>query len=224
MKHLITLTLLLVWSSSFATKPKPPVAQADAKAISGSLSASESASKAVSTSAGGEASLTNEVAVAGSTQGIDSSYNVEASAPDVIFVPNNNTEDCLRVWGLFLSNQQGGGGFGVPSRSAACDFEQAADDAAATGDHRQAWFWRCHKKNIYKQFDAPKILFWTMRNQGAIDRCHAKMVTFVDTSELQRTNTELRERVDFLLKERTHEREVCDERVERCESALVGGK
>jgi hypothetical protein len=67
-------------------------------------------------------------------------------------VPNNNTENCLRVWGLSFGRDGTAGGLGVPQRSAACDYEQAADDAAALGNHRLAWYWRCHKKNIYKPF------------------------------------------------------------------------
>ncbi len=91
-------------------------------------------------------------ASASQTQGNAQSTTFEGSAPDVILIPNNNTESCLRVFGLAFSNQSGGGGIGYPWRSAACDFEQAADDASAGGNQRMAWYWRCHKKNIYKAF------------------------------------------------------------------------
>ncbi len=91
-------------------------------------------------------------ASASQTQGNQQNSTFEAGAPDVILIPNNNTESCLRVFGLAFSNQQGGGGIGFPWRSKACDFEQAASAADAGGNHRMAWYWRCHKKNIYKTF------------------------------------------------------------------------
>ena len=41
---------------------------------------------------------------------------------------------------------------GLPFRDKSCDFEEAADDAAASGNHKVAWWWRCHKKNLYRTF------------------------------------------------------------------------
>ena len=102
-------------------------------------------------------STTSTASVSGvSAAGGDSSmeYNsvVESSAPDIIMVPSNNTSDCMKVYGLSFSNTGGGGGLGWPYRDKACDFESAADDAAAEGQHVIAWYWRCHKKNLHKQF------------------------------------------------------------------------
>jgi hypothetical protein len=74
------------------------------------------------------------------------------AAPSIVLVPNNNTENCLRVIGLSFANTSGGGGLGIPYRSAKCDFEQAGDDAFAQGNMRLGWFWKCHNSNLYKQF------------------------------------------------------------------------
>jgi hypothetical protein len=62
----------------------------------------------------------------------------------------------MRVFGLSFGASGGAGGLGYPHRDKSCDFEQAADDAAATGDHDIAWFWRCHKRHLYSQFDGRK--------------------------------------------------------------------
>ena len=74
------------------------------------------------------------------------------SSPNIVLVPNNNTENCLRVIGLSFANTSGGGGLGIPYRSAKCDFEQAGDDAFAQGNIRLGWYWKCHNSNLYKQF------------------------------------------------------------------------
>lgn len=59
----------------------------------------------------------------------------------------------MRVYGLSFGNGDGAGALGVPFRDKACDYEQAADDAAAMGEHKIAWWWRCHKKNLWKTFE-----------------------------------------------------------------------
>lgn len=82
----------------------------------------------------------------------DTNFNSESNNTNVVLVPNNNTESCLRVWGISFGKDGTAGGIGVPQRSAACDYEQAADDAAARGDHKIAWWWRCHKNNLAKTF------------------------------------------------------------------------
>lgn len=108
---------------------------------------------------GQEQAVTIESAVAGGqaiNEGNDQSVQFnsvsEARAPDILLVPNNNTEKCLRVFGFSFSTQDGGGGIGFPWRSAACDFEQAADDAFAAGERDLGWFWKCQSKNLYKPF------------------------------------------------------------------------
>jgi hypothetical protein len=128
-----------------------------------SLSASEASSASYSeggaggaggaggsaTAAGGSATASNEGV---SVQGGDTNFNSESNNTNVVLVPNNNTANCMRVFGLSFGNDSGAGGLGYPHRDKACDFEQAADDAAAIGNHKIAWWWRCHKKNLYTTF------------------------------------------------------------------------
>ena len=99
------------------------------------------------------------------------SYQVEAGAPDIVLVPNNNTSNCQRVYGISFSTQEGGAGAGWPYRDKDCDFEQAADDAAANGQHTIAWFWRCHKKALYKQFNGR-----AKHKEQQIQECHKRMM------------------------------------------------
>ena len=73
-------------------------------------------------------------------------------AGDIILVPNNNTEKCLRVIGISFGNTDGGGGIGWPYRSQQCDLEAAADDAFAQGDRELGWMLKCKQKNIRKAF------------------------------------------------------------------------
>jgi hypothetical protein len=152
----------------------------------------------------------------------DTSFNSESTNTNVVLVPNNNTEGCLRVFGLSFGNSSGAGGIGYPYRSAACDFEQAADDAAAIGDHNMAWFWRCHKKNVWKPFRRPD----TTKEQ-AIEACHARMIQFLDNGTMQRRINELEEQKATLLELREQDQAVCNERTERCRNELMkalGGK
>ena len=87
-----------------------------------------------------------------SSGGGSATVSTESNNTNVVLVPNNNTAGCLRVWGLAFGNGDGAASLGIPTRDKACDYEAAADDAAATGDHDIAWFWRCHKKSLYSQF------------------------------------------------------------------------
>jgi len=143
-------------------------------------------------------------------QGGDTTFNSTNESSNVVLVPNNNTESCLRVWGLSWGNSSGAGGIGYPHRSAPCDFEQAADDAGAVGDHRMAWYWRCHKSNIYKPF---KIKGGS--KEQAIEACHGKMVEFLDLGTMQQRINQLEEQKATLLEERAHDRATCDESKDR---------
>ena len=99
----------------------------------------------------GTGALVNDTST-NSFQGGDTNFNSESTNTNVVVVPNNNTANCMRVFGLSFGNGDGAGGLGYPHRDKACDFEQAADDAAAIGNHKIAWWWRCHKKNLLKTF------------------------------------------------------------------------
>lgn len=97
-----------------------------------------------------------------STSGNAQSVSLNA-APNVVMVPNNNTESCLRVIGLSFANTSGGGGLGIPLRSKKCDYEAAADDAFAQGQMNIGWFWKCQNKALYKKF-------------GSAEECHSSMM------------------------------------------------
>jgi len=110
--------------------------------------------------AGGNADATGGEATAStgpienSSGGGSSTVNTKSSNTNVVLVPNNNTAGCLRVYGLSFGNGGGAAALGIPTRDKSCDYEAAADDAASTGDHDIAWYWRCHKKSLYKPFRA----------------------------------------------------------------------
>jgi hypothetical protein len=124
-------------------------ATADASSYSEGSSSSSSSEGGSASAEGGSSSASNEgnaLTVEGDTS------NVENNSSNIVLVPNNNTEKCLRVWGIAWGRDGTSGALGVPWRSAACDFEQAADDAFAAGERELGWFWKCQNKNLYKQF------------------------------------------------------------------------
>lgn len=124
-------------------------------------------------SAGGQA--INE----GNEQKIEFNSNYKSQAPDIFMVPNNNTEKCLRIFGLSFSTEGGGGGIGFPWRSAPCDFEQAADDAFAGGERDLGWFWKCQSKNLYKTFRAKGE-----SKESAIGDCQTRMMAGVSQAQM----------------------------------------
>jgi len=85
---------------------------------------------------------------------VDMSDNsrVENNSSNIVMVPNNNTENCLRVWGLAFGKNGESAAFGLPFRSKKCDYEQAADDAFAQGEREIGWFWKCENTNLSKSF------------------------------------------------------------------------
>lgn len=113
--------------------------------------ASSHSSVGDTTAMGGEGGASSSTA---SNDGVtvESTDNSENNNTNVVLVPNNNTAGCMRVFGISFGTHDGAAALGAPFRDEACDFEQAADDAAARGDHKIAWWWRCHKKNLYKTF------------------------------------------------------------------------
>jgi len=149
-------------------------------------------------------------------QGGDTTFNSSNESSNVVLVPNNNTENCLRVWGLSWGNSSGAGGIGYPHRSAPCDYEQAADDAGALGDHRLAWYWRCHKSNVNKPFREKRGWFAGRENtEAAIRACFEKMGGFLDVGTMQQRIDTLEEQKATLLEERDHDRATCEESKDR---------
>jgi hypothetical protein len=140
-----------------------------ANAVSSSESSASAAANATggsATAAGGAASVNVNIGGSGDGEagalvndtssnvfeGGDTNFNSESSNTNVVLVPNNNTAGCMRVYGFSFGNGDGAGGLGVPFRDKACDYELAADDAAAAGEHDIAWFWRCHKKHLWQAY------------------------------------------------------------------------
>ena len=201
------------------------------KAQSEATAASEAAATATATAEGGQGGIGGTGGDASATnEGIDidasDQSRVENKSSNIVLVPNNNTESCLRIWGLSWGNSSGAGGLGYPHRSAACDFEQAGDDAAAIGDHQMAWYWRCHKRNIWKTFKGKGG-----NKDQAIQACHAKMVTFIDAGTMADRIRELEADRQMLLREREFDRERCEQQVgivreatRRCEQHLTEDK
>ena len=116
----------------------------------------------------GQSQISNAAAAASASSQQDQanqqniSSNYEAQAPDIVLIPNNNTENCLRIWGLSFSTTSGGAGIGIPWRSKKCDFEAAADDAFAQGQIKMGWYWKCKNKNLYKGIGSPEDCLSTM--------------------------------------------------------------
>jgi hypothetical protein len=115
----------------------------------------------------------------GNDQRVEFNSNYESQAPDILLVPNNNTEKCLRVFGFSFSTSDGGGGIGFPWRSAACDFEQAADDAFAGGERDLGWFWKCQSKNLYKPFRSKGE-----SKESAMTDCQNRMMKGVSQTQM----------------------------------------
>ena len=155
----------------------------------------EAAANSVSTSEAA-ASATNE----GNALSVNSSY--ESGPADLVLVPNNNTENCLRVFGFSFGNREGSGMLGVPFRSKSCDYEQAADDAFAAGERELGWFWKCQNKSLYKTFQLDG-----MSKDEAKDLCHRKAVGAIANVQ---TIEALKNDLAFLQREREIERENCE--------------
>jgi len=115
-------------------------------------------SQTVTTAASASAQQSNEQSVTSNTE--NNSFNV-------VLVPNNNTEPCLRVIGIMFSGSSGGAGIGWPYRSAKCDYEAAADDAFAQGQIDIGWYWKCQNKNLHKKFGSPEL-------------CHIAMISMLE--------------------------------------------
>jgi hypothetical protein len=165
-----------------------------------------------------QGALSSNASNDGVTVGGDTS-NVENNSSNVVLVPNNNTESCLRVFGFGWGKDGSSGGFGVPWRSKACDFEQAADDAFAGGERDLGWFWKCQNKNLYKQFKGKDESV-----ESAIDDCHTRMLATTSTDEVVRKLEQRLNAADNQLDLMRRHKEVCDDSLERCTDKVYGEK
>ena len=137
---------------------------------------------------------------------------VENNSSNVVLVPNNNTESCLRVWGLGWGNASGSGGIGVPVRSKKCDYEAAADDAFAAGERELGWFWKCENPNLYRSFREDRSESKESAKVDSLD----KMLGGVTS---MKTITTLTEQLESSEEERRIARQKHSESVERLTSA-----
>lgn len=140
----------------------------------------------------------------------------ENNSSNVVLVPNNNTESCIRVWGIAFGKNGETGALGIPWRSSRCDYEQAADDAFAAGERELGWFWKCQNKSLYKTFRLDG-----MSKDEAKVQCHQKAVGHITAMH---TIDELRSRIDILLEERGHDRERCNKEKDAITKGCYGQK
>jgi len=209
------MTLLILTVLSFALRPayatnKPPPVEQEQDQHQKQSQANQQDVTVNIGGGEGEGALSSLSTGATTLEGGDTTFNSTNESSNVVLVPNNNTENCLRIWGISFGTSSGSGGIGYPHRSAACDYEQAADDAGAVGDHSLAWYWRCHKRNIYKPFKGKGV-----SKEQATEACHAKMTQFIDIGTLAERNAELERRVALLLEERAFDRDTCEESKDR---------
>ncbi len=176
MKILMIIAIALMLSGWEETRPPPRPQPTHPTYSSAIVNQEQTQSASASAGATATSSATNandqnmtindhsSVGVSTSFEGGDVNNNTtyEASAPNIVMVPNNNTESCLRVFGIMFSNQQGGGGLGIPWRSKKCDYEQAADDAFAQGEQKLGWYWKCQNPNLYKRHGSSESCLKTM--------------------------------------------------------------
>ncbi len=156
---------------------------------------------------------------------ITENNSVENNSSNVVLVPNNNTESCLRVVGIAWGKNGESGALGWPFRSKKCDYEGNADDAFAQGNLELGWWWKCQSSNNYDPFvERRKGIPRRVENDEAKTACFAMAV---GESRLQDTIDQLRLTVDFysaendrlngvLVKERQACKEQKDETYERC--------
>jgi len=207
--------MVVVYDANATGYKKNPEAEAEAKATAASESHADAASEAASNSA-------SEAAANSSNEG--NSLNVEGdrvenNSSNVVLVPNNNTESCVRVFGLAFGKNGESGAVGFPWRSKACDYEQAADDAFAAGERELGWFWKCQNKNLYRTFKLDG-----MTNDEAKLECHKKAVgmnsALATIEDLERRLEAAEDLAEF----RQSHKEVCEESLERCEQKAYGEK
>jgi hypothetical protein len=149
---------------------------------------------------------TNEAATTLSTSDSSSlEFNTSNESNNTVLIPNNNTEGCLRVFGLGFPTSEGSVVLGIPWRSGPCDLEASADDAFAQGNLALGWMFKCKMKALKKAF-------------GTEANCLSQTVEAVDMqAEIER----LRGNIDTLLGERTIDRQKCKESNARVFEACI---
>ena len=202
-------------SAAFAKSNADATSSADSHAEGGAGGAGGQGGAATAANEG----ITTEVATENNSAVTVEGDQVENNSSNVVLVPNNNTESCVRVFGLAFGRNGESGALGVPWRSKACDYEQAADDAFAAGERELGWFWKCQNKNLYKIFIRDGI-----DADEAKNICHQKAVGEIGNlrtiKNLQRRLDASEEYAEFL---KSH-KDVCDESLTRCKKEAYGNK
>ena len=188
----IIIALLLIPGLAFATNRTPPPVSQEQDQHQAQEQDQHQAQEQEQAQTATASSSNDGVTVGGDTS------NVENNSSNIVLVPNNNTENCLRVFGFAFGKDGTSGGFGVPWRSAACDYEQAADDAFAAGERELGWYWKCHNKSLYKTFKEKGEA-----KEAAIEQCHDKMIG----DRIKKLQSDLA----FIQNERSIERQKCSE-------------
>ena len=221
---LAILCLYLFIQEAGATSYKEPVkleqgqAQGQAQQVDVASTADSASSAEQSQTAQGGASSSSSSNDGVQVDASDQS-SVENNSSNVVLVPSNNTESCVRVWGIAFGKDGTSGALGIPWRSKRCDLEQAADDAFAGGERDLGWFWKCHNKSLYKAFQSKGE-----SAESAIDDCHTRMLATTSTSDVVRKLEERLQATENMLELQKSHQAVCDESLERCADKVYGSK
>ena len=201
-------------------------AESEAKAIADAAAdATAEATGGSATASTGDSSASNE-----GNSLVAEGDSVENNSSNVVLVPNNNTESCVRVFGLAFGKNGESAAIGWPWRSRACDFEQAADDAFAAGERDLGWFWKCQNKNVARPFRLDGMSWDEAKHE-----CHKKAVGAGDAYAVI---DELRSKLEILEEDRqakadevqrlngvlTTERNDCKKQKDAITKGCFGGK
>jgi len=250
MKNIFTIALLLMVSSAWAggwSTPSTDQKQKQYMQQQQKQKTNVGVDNQVDASSRNDLDLANNLTVENSAAGgsadnegnsLSVESNYESGPGDLILVPNNNTEGCLRVIGLAWGDKDASAMLGFPFRSKACDFEGSGDDAFAQGQAKQGWFWKCQSKNLYKRFKEPGKkypLFWREQDKlAAQERCQLKMEELYIVPKDDPAIGALEEEVELYKQtldavrgekalQQSHT-EVCKESLESCEATAYGRK
>lgn len=216
-KLIIAVLLVMLWVSipAFATGGSYGEEDGQAEATSEATATAEATAGSTSYAKGGEGGYGGEGgASSAANEGNNTEINssTENNSSNTVLVPNNNTENCLRVFGIAWGKNGESGALGLPWRSKKCDFEQAADDAFAAGERESGWFWKCQNSNLYKQFKKKNV-----STEMAQESCLAKMVGEVRAMQrIETLTTQLTEINTLRENELTQYRESRERLTEAC--------
>lgn len=222
---LLTIALMVAFDAN-AGWDKAPKADVDvtADAVADAAANANAASSSDASATGGNATSSNDGNTFESGDIEIGGDQVENNSSNVVLVPNNNTESCLRVIGIAWGENGKSGALGWPYRSKKCDFEQAADDAFAAGERKLGWYWKCQNKNLYgRWYDRAKGEEKSTATDRAKRECLNTAISLMGEStadleqEIFSLRAELQKRDDALVRQRN---ECTDELIAQSEAHL----